>query len=710
MSSNKFANKLEKNNFSKDVVNFFRSADKLKCKKVSKKKKSHKPDLESISFPKVPTKPTVFPNIPKPTPVPNSTNFPNPATVLNPPIPPAPQVQQTIARPTFRNAVIPRAHIVPVQKAPVPVKKLPFQVQKAPVPVQKAPVPVQKAPVQVTQVTDDSDDSSDDSDSDDDEKLKISNSDSDDSSDSDSDDDRKLKMLQDDSSDESDDEELKAVKLKATLKSSGGKFNPYFGTLESSFTLTDVTNILTNKNGDSGSLFNVVKTGLAIQDDNKILVACSYKNGSVSNSNTRSLAVIRYGYDGSFIDTSFGKNGIFSYSANGAGSTPLGDICPTSITIQNDRKILISGFIVSKYVNPYSIPNAVLFRLNIDGTLDNTFGAGTGIVTLNLADAASSTNPAYTRFSMFSSVMIQKSGNIVAVGTCGTAGSGSPVYYMDPGNYNPRSVLAARFLPDGTLDSTFGTNGIYEGTYSNSIYVSFSGIGGGGLTSTDGIYIGGYAADGNNDMTGMDTLFVKLTKDGVLDTSFNSSATLGAVSVAGIVVYPIPNGQSLNGGTPSEDICYALKVDTYDRIVATGLAITPSISVENHAVSGSNDFFVARINQDASFDTTFNGVGYNLMQMGTGVDASYAIDITYDNIVVAGYSIEPTTGFRKLSFLTLNAKGIITNSVAMNNLLSSGDNYASAVKFAKDGSIIFGVTARNNNNNSLNVGLLGYVL
>ena len=70
-------------------------------------------------------------------------------------------------------------------------------------------------------------------------------------------------------------------------------------------------------------------------------------------------------------------------------------------------------------------------RFNADGTLDTTFGTG-GLVQID--------------FDQFAAVL-QSDGKIV------TAGS-----FLDVDPFQ-RGFALARFLPDGSLDTTFGTDG-----------------------------------------------------------------------------------------------------------------------------------------------------------------------------------------------------------------------------------------------------------
>jgi uncharacterized delta-60 repeat protein len=97
-----------------------------------------------------------------------------------------------------------------------------------------------------------------------------------------------------------------------------------------------------------------------------------------------------------------------------------------AVAVQPDGKIVAAGF---AQTSPIDFDFALL-RYNPDGTLDRSFG-GDGIVTTDIGDLNDSVN----------GVAIQPDGKIVAVGATG------------------ENVALARYLPDGSLDQTFGGSG-----------------------------------------------------------------------------------------------------------------------------------------------------------------------------------------------------------------------------------------------------------
>lgn len=155
---------------------------------------------------------------------------------------------------------------------------------------------------------------------------------------------------------------------------------------------------------------------VAIQSDGKIVVA----GGTIAAN--FDVALVRYNSNGS-LDNSFGLGGIdTSASMNGLQSA-------NSVNIQSDGKILIAGTTANTH-NDF-----LTMRFNTDGTLDNTFGVG-GIVT--------------TPFSAFDNgsyaSKIQTDGKIISLGYNSTNGISTDFALM-------------RFNSDGTLDNFFGSAG-----------------------------------------------------------------------------------------------------------------------------------------------------------------------------------------------------------------------------------------------------------
>jgi uncharacterized delta-60 repeat protein len=129
------------------------------------------------------------------------------------------------------------------------------------------------------------------------------------------------------------------------------------------------------------------------------------------------------------LDWTFGEDGIvttfFPYPLEGENY---------ATRVQADGKVVMvgSGGPVNSYFS--------VFRLNPDGTPDDSFGLNGSVrTTLN-------TGPAET-----GSMAIQPDGKIIATG------------YHTPGDFDVREYALVRYNPDGTRDSSFGEGGLIRG-------------------------------------------------------------------------------------------------------------------------------------------------------------------------------------------------------------------------------------------------------
>ncbi|MEP6465257.1 MAG: T9SS type A sorting domain-containing protein [Parafilimonas sp.] len=132
---------------------------------------------------------------------------------------------------------------------------------------------------------------------------------------------------------------------------------------------------------------------LALQTDSKILGA------GISNiyGGNQDMGVARYNTDGS-LDSSFGTNGLQSIAvAKNAAEA-------TAVLLQNDGKIILSGDVVS---DTPSSGDALLVRLNTNGSIDSTFGVN-GVAITDLSNGGSDYE---------SGAVLQTDGKIITVGS-----------------------------------------------------------------------------------------------------------------------------------------------------------------------------------------------------------------------------------------------------------------------------------------------------
>ena len=211
---------------------------------------------------------------------------------------------------------------------------------------------------------------------------------------------------------------------------------------------------------------------VAVQSDGKILVAGSCTlTGSYSD-----FAVARYNIDGT-LDTTFSGDGKFTTDFGGKDTG-------SSVVVQGDGKILVAGY--SKMIIDGTILNTdfALARYNIDGTLDTTF-SGDGKLTTDFNGISNGGQI----------VTIQADGKILV------GGEGSI-------NDGKAGLELVRYNVDGTLDTTFGSDGRFT-----MDFVGCSSI----TVQPDGKIVLAGSNDGNSDIH-----LERLNEDGSLDTTFGA--------------------------------------------------------------------------------------------------------------------------------------------------------------------------------------------
>jgi uncharacterized delta-60 repeat protein len=222
---------------------------------------------------------------------------------------------------------------------------------------------------------------------------------------------------------------------------------------------------------------------LSIQNDGKILASLS---------NFSESAITRIKTDGT-IDSSFGTNGIVNIDV-----PTVNGLSYRLVQSLPDGKIIVIANV--NYSTPSNVTNEIrAYRLNNDGTLDNTYGtAGKHIFSLNNQDK---TIGAY-------SVQLQNDNKIVVGG----------LYYED--NNDTTSIFVLRINANGSLDNTFNTQGYltYPIPSLDAEPVSIYLLGNGKIAAT---YF-----DYDNSTTGI----VMFNVDGSTDNTFNNQSALKTIN------------------------------------------------------------------------------------------------------------------------------------------------------------------------------------
>ncbi len=307
----------------------------------------------------------------------------------------------------------------------------------------------------------------------------------------------------------------------------------------------------------------------------------------------------RYKTNGT-LDSTFGTNGsviqplsLTPYSAYGK-----------AVAIQNDGKIIVGGgtFIVGSGLD------LTLLRYNTNGTLDTSF-SGDGIA---MIDFAAGNDICY-------SLVIQADGKIVASGVATLAG-------------NNQDFALLRFNTNGSLDSTFDSDGIVTTQIGTNYDIGFSVA----LNSQNKIVVGGNA----------DSYFAlaQYNTNGSLDNTFSGDG----IQFTLIGVYF--EGRSL-------------VVQNNDKIVLAGYSNSPT----------SEDFALARYNTNGMLDASFGTGGIVTSDFAGDDDVSFSLALQTDGKIVAFGNSHPypsTTDFAIARYIGDCAASAFSQTLAIN----SGDS------------------------------------
>jgi uncharacterized delta-60 repeat protein len=331
----------------------------------------------------------------------------------------------------------------------------------------------------------------------------------------------------------------------------------------------DSTGALDTTFSSDGKVVTPVGTGnsdayaVAMQSDGKIVVA-----GQCGNVLSRDFCLVRYNPNGT-VNGNFGTNGQV-ITAVGTGDDAL-----EGMAIQSDGKIVVVGTCRSGSYDAFCV-----VRYEGDGSLDASFASDGKVFTSIVANADDAAR----------AVAIQSDGKIVVAGYCGDS-----AVKID--------FCAARYLSDGTLDTSFDFDGRVTASIGN--YVD---AGSAISLQADGRIV----IAGTTKITGDLPLMsaVRHNPFGSLDTSFSTNGRLTF---------------RIGSGTESAQ---SVAVQPDGKVVIAGSC----------AVGSNDDFCVARRNSDGTPDNTFSVNGSAITPISASADdkvAGVALD-SEGNIVVAG--------------------------------------------------------------------------
>ncbi|WXB00258.1 hypothetical protein LZC95_39510 [Pendulispora brunnea] len=195
------------------------------------------------------------------------------------------------------------------------------------------------------------------------------------------------------------------------------------GTLDTSFAGTGNLKLAMRRLGAGNDSLRYSPSAVTTTPDGKIAVLFSYQPTHYSD--PFSYALVRLQLDGT-PDPTLGGNGIVFFGQNEY----------SKLAVQQDGKLIVTGT---------RDKEAVVARLNVDGSFDTSFGSN-GQMHFDAPQLEYGTSGSYTRIA---DIAVQPDGKVLVAGHLSSATS---LYSYD--------ALVARVTVNGRLDASFGENGI----------------------------------------------------------------------------------------------------------------------------------------------------------------------------------------------------------------------------------------------------------
>jgi uncharacterized delta-60 repeat protein len=335
--------------------------------------------------------------------------------------------------------------------------------------------------------------------------------------------------------------------------------------------------------------------GCVIRDNGKIVMT-----GSTTDYNDYRILLIQLNEDGT-LDESFGDNGIVVQKI-GPDMNNFEDFS-YALTLQDDGMILVAGS--SRNIDLQYVP--VVVRFTESGVLDTTFGTE-GVAGIPVTGVDND----------FDGIVLQDDGKIIASG-----------HYESGLSYF--SMLVARFNTDGTLDNTFGDNGIFNTSFSNVDDEGFDIA----INSDNKIIVTGFTATAGYNFS---MLLMQLDSYGVLDPAFGN----GGIVVADYGQYDVGN---------------SIHIQSNGKILVAGAS----------GAMAPDDFDMAvwRYNADGTLDETFGTDGMAKIQFNGNPDEALAMAHQSDGkIIIAGKAFNVFFDYGMARLLNDFSTGIPENKTA----------------------------------------------
>lgn len=366
------------------------------------------------------------------------------------------------------------------------------------------------------------------------------------------------------------------------------------------------------------------------------------------------------------LDPSFGNGGQVTLRVRNASEYA------SDVIVQPDGKILAIGAsdLGQSPTTGYRI-DPLIVRYNSNGILDNSFGNG-GIVLIELKTS-----------SFFGLAALQSDGKIVAVGT-----------YMSA-NQQQDDFLLIRFLSNGSLDTSFGNNGIVTTDF------------GSGRERPGAVSLqpdGKIIVAGSN----LNAVFIaRYNENGSLDQTFGTSGKKivtglgGATSPMSIVL--LPKGKFILGCwtgalarfMPNGDFDIGFGIN--GRVFLSGISLTDILLLPDGKLlvgcmtSGylfSGDICLMRLNPNGMLDTTYGVNGWIETDFASSRDDLYEIKLLPNGDVIATGIVGRSSVNRSMwnvAMALYNSNGQLKSKTIAK---SFSDQFAYALDIQADGKFV----------------------
>lgn len=366
---------------------------------------------------------------------------------------------------------------------------------------------------------------------------------------------------------------------------------------------------------------------IVLQNDGKIVMAGYVKNNSLLTE----IGLVRYNSNGTY-DSTFGTSGLATAQLSDSLSVPC-SVQVYGLTLQSDGKIVVCGNLFTSS-NFYDI---FVARFLVNGSLDTSFG-GIGYVLITPSNFSSVFAPTNFDNCFSNFVQIDSTSGIDNIVICG---------YIRVTPTNKYNIIMARYIPNGTLDGTFGTSGLVQTNFSTPAADKF------GLSlaisNTGDYYVTGYQ---QTTPSPPDNKFIvaKFDNTGSIVAPFGSS---GLVVISSFF-------------TGSSDGAKSIKIQQDGKIVVAGTSIKQP--------TGEECFALCRLDSTTGIlDVTFGTGGKVVTDLSTQSPPIYlngnSLAIQTDNkLVLGGYFYYPTTFNQEESFALAryNTDGTLDTSFGIN--------------------------------------------